>query len=81
MEVSEEDFHVSNEEPKEGPEMVVPVPRFRDNVGALVTLTQEEEPLVVRVRANGALMACYLMGDASGKGFGSALWCKDELLW
>lgn len=81
MEVSEGDYLETLIEEKQAPEMVTPVPRFKDDVGALAILTKPDEPPLVKVRANGALVACYLMGDASGKGFGSALWCQDELLW
>ena len=81
MEVSEEEFVESLIEKRPPPEMVTPVPRFRDNVIALPTLTVPEEPPWYQSQGQQALMACYLMRDVSGKCFGSALWCKDELLW
>jgi hypothetical protein len=81
VEVSEDEYVESLTEGQLAPELVTPVPRFKDDVRALSNLTQQDEPPLVKVRANGALMACYLMGDASGKGFGSALWWKDKLLW
>jgi hypothetical protein len=35
----------------------------------------------MEVRASESIMAAYLVGDASGKGFGSAVWSKDSLFW
>lgn len=40
----------------------------------LKILTGEAEPAVQQVRVTEAITAFYLMGDASGKGFGSGLW-------
>ena len=63
------------------PDLVVPVERFRSDVNALMELTDRETPPSVLCRATSSLSACYLMGDASGKGFGSALWSSDGIRW
>eukprot|EP00956_Cyclotella_meneghiniana_P002842 scaffold3367_cov32-Cyclotella_meneghiniana.AAC.1 len=55
------------------PERVRPVERLRRDVGALLALTEPEEPVLALARPEGDI-SLYLMGDASGKGFGSAFW-------
>lgn len=53
------------------PELVTPVPRFRDDVIALKKLTQGNEPALQKCRVKTTMVAFYLLGDASGRGFGS----------
>ena len=56
-----------NEEP---PEMVKAARRLKVDLAALAELTAGEEPALQVCRVKGSLSAVYLMGDASGKGFG-----------
>eukprot|EP00956_Cyclotella_meneghiniana_P007532 scaffold10178_cov23-Cyclotella_meneghiniana.AAC.4 len=63
----------------EAPEMVTPVPRLYRDVEAMRKLFESETPAVSVIRPQDSLTtAGYLMGDASGKGFGSALWEERE---
>ena len=66
------------EEPREGdaepPATVSAVGRLPEDIHHLGELTSGEEPAVQKCRARYALAAAYLMGDASGKGFGSGIW-------
>ena len=61
----------SIEEDPSAPEFVAPVPRLIDDVTALKKLTQGEEPALQKCRVRTTLVAFYLLGDASGLGFGS----------
>ena len=61
------------------PQTVKAVLRFQSDVDSLLKLTEQEEPPVVKCRVQGACVALYLMGDASGKGFGSGLWHDDGI--
>ena len=63
------------------PEMVEPVQRFRSDVEALLELTEPAHPPTVLCRAKRRLSVCYLMGDASGRGFGSSMWGSDGIRW
>ncbi|KAL7468881.1 hypothetical protein ACHAXS_009127 [Conticribra weissflogii] len=69
-----EPFHPGPSSPPEAPETVEAVPRLRDDIAALVELTEGSEPAVQSIRVRDTVTAFYLMGDASGKGFGSGLW-------
>jgi hypothetical protein len=60
---------------------VRPVDRLRSDVLALSDLTQAEEPVLFKVRASSVLSVLYLVGDASGKGFGSAMWDRDGIFY
>jgi hypothetical protein len=55
------------------PEFVEPAPRLRFDVDSLLSLFNGDAPAAVPVRASRST-ALYLMGDASGAGFGSAFW-------
>ena len=44
-------------------------------------LLASDDPALALARPSGVLVVCYLIGDASGSGFGSALWDDKELLW
>ena len=81
LDVSPEDFACASQSPMEAPEYVRAVPRFKRDVAALETLFAADTPAVSRLRPNGSLGGYYLVGDASGKGFGSALWGQDNIHW
>ena len=55
------------------------VDRLRSDVVALSDLTQADEPVLFKVRASSVLSVLYLVGDASGKGFGLAMWDRDGI--
>ncbi len=55
------------------------VPRFRQDLEALVELSEPEVAPVVALRATRSAVAKYLTGDASGQGFGSALWIEGQI--
>ena len=57
----------------EAPATVEVFDRLRRDIRALLELTDPEDPPKRRVRSKEVLVALYLPGDASGKGFGSAL--------
>jgi hypothetical protein len=63
------------------PDEVEAVPRLRSDIDALLELTGVESPPTVLCRAKTRFSACYLMGDASGKGFGSAIWTPEGIHW
>lgn len=60
------------------PERVQPVGRLLEDVEALLDLTSPAEPPKDAVRAQEAMVALYLPGDASGTGFGSAIISEEE---
>ena len=67
-----------------------PVPRFKDDLEALLSLTAAESPAVMTVRCKHVITAFYGFGDASSGGFGATveriggvvgrfgLWGSDE---
>ena len=59
------------------PEYVNCVPRLKCDVDALMELTSEENPPDIPVRATNPA-AIYLVGDASGRGFGTCSWIQGE---
>lgn len=64
------------------PELVLPVARLYRDVEALTELFSSETPSVSVLRPQGSMTTtAYLMGDASGKGFGSALWQEENIDW
>ena len=84
---------LEEETEKEAPELVVAVPRLWADIKALLRLTDTPHPAIAKCRVSTTAVALYLMGDASGQGFGSGLWdgsglhyeaanwaihCKDE---
>ena len=69
------------EEDQEAPETVRAAPRFRSDIDALLQLTAGEEPAIQRCRVEGSMTAVYLGGDASGKGFGAAMWDDEEVVY
>ena len=60
-------------------EWLDPYPRLREDFLALKRLTAPKYPTVTRCRALESMTAFYLLGDASGKGFGSGLWDIEGL--
>jgi hypothetical protein len=57
-----------------------PVPRFRQDLEALLQLTQSTKPILQRVRnASCVTMAFYGFGDASSSGFGASIMRPDGL--
>jgi hypothetical protein len=63
------------------PELVRPLSRLRGDFEFLREFTTGDEPVRSQVRPTKSFTAVYLMGDASGKGFGSALWNDEGILW
>ena len=61
------------------PEWLDPAPRLREDVLALKRLTVPENPEVTRCRASESMTAFYLLGYASGQGFGLGLWDHEGL--
>lgn len=57
-----------------------PVDRLHRDVESLSQLMSGEEPSLVRVRSLEE-QSFYLMGDAKGKGFGSAFWDGERIDW
>ncbi len=55
------------------PSVVMPVPRFRDDVLALLRLFDADTPPIHLVRSQAIRVACYSFADASGTGFGRTL--------
>ncbi|KAL7577355.1 hypothetical protein ACA910_002089 [Epithemia clementina (nom. ined.)] len=60
------------------PAMVVPVPRFNDDVNALAQLTSMEKPPRMSVRPKSSAAVALMFDDASGAGFGSSLWIQGS---
>lgn len=59
------------------PTWVWMVPRFQDNMKALMKLTAYEDPSEIAIRATNP-DAIYIVGDASRSGFGSCVWKQGE---
>jgi hypothetical protein len=59
------------------PEWVCPVARLKLDVEALMELTHHKEPPDVPIRSVESA-ATYLVGDASGEGFGSTNWTQHK---
>ncbi|KAL7576958.1 hypothetical protein ACA910_006714 [Epithemia clementina (nom. ined.)] len=60
------------------PDMVVPAPRFKDDVLVLFELTKASHPPRILVRPTGQAIAALMFGDASGTGFGTSLWLQGS---
>ena len=61
------------------PEWLDPAPRLREDMLELKRLTATENPAVTRCRASESMNAFYILGYASGQGFGSGLWDHEGL--
>ena len=69
------------EEALEAPTTVKAATRFQEDINALLELTAGPEPAMQKCRVEGSLSAFYLVGDASGKGFGTAVWDEAEVVY
>ena len=56
------------------PEWIDLEPRLMEDILALKRLTAPENPAVTRCRASESMTAFYILGNASGQGFGSGLY-------
>jgi len=63
------------------PEEVIPVPRLKHDIEALLTLTQPNHPPNHIVRCQKAINVVYGFGDASGQGFGCSVKVEHELFY
>jgi len=81
MDVDPTDLERAGDSSQDAPEMVTEVPRLASDIHALTTLTSGSLPARAHARASNTITATYLMGDASGRGFGSAVWGTDGVLW
>ena len=81
VDMNPEDYAAVTTGPSKAPERVIAVPRLKSDVHALRKLFQSAEPSVAILRASQSVAALYLMGDASGKGFGSVLWDAEQIYW
>jgi hypothetical protein len=72
-------FRVKREELDllKAPAEVRAVPRLRGDVDTLQEFLAGDTPAVQKCRVSSVAVALYLMGDASGVGFGSALWDSE----
>jgi hypothetical protein len=59
------------------PDWVFPVSRLKLDIEALMELTHHEDPPDVPIRSVESA-AMYLVGDASGAGFGSTNWTQGD---
>ena len=62
---------------RRAPRFVSTAPRLASDIQVLMTLTAFREAPRMEVRAT-SLAAAYLVGDASGSGFGDCLWVQGE---
>ena len=61
------------------PDAVPPALRLKDDIEALRSLLASDAPATQDCRTREALVALYLIGDASGKGLGNAFWDEEGL--
>jgi hypothetical protein len=57
-----------------GPQLVEAVPRLKNDLQALLELTEGDEPPRMQVRPTATAAIGFMFGDASGVGFGQSLW-------
>ena len=81
LEITEEEYAELGGEGVAPPAKVRPVPRLRRDVEALMKLMDTPTPALTLARPTGSVQGYYLMGDASGKGFGSALWDSEGIFY
>mmetsp|Transcript_3766 Transcript_3766/g.5140 ORF Transcript_3766/g.5140 Transcript_3766/m.5140 type:complete len:115 (+) Transcript_3766:5335-5679(+) len=60
-------------EDEKAPLVVKGVPRLKEDIEMLLKLTESREPPKIQVRPTN-IKVIYMMGDASGQGFGSSMW-------
>jgi hypothetical protein len=63
------------------PETVAGGPRLKDDIQALIKLSEFEEPPTRLVRASKTALVGYGFGDASGLGFGVTVLINGALIW
>lgn len=61
----------------EPPATVKAVPRLEGDIKTLQEFLAGDQPAIQKCRVSNVAVALYLMGDASGVGFGSALWDRE----
>ena len=61
----------------EPPEWTKEVPRLRSDIGALMELTSSVSPPQIPIQPTNK-EAIYVVGDASGSGFGSVSWSRKD---
>jgi hypothetical protein len=62
---------------KKPPKWTPLVPRFKDDVRALMHMTDAQLPPSVPIRPTNTA-AVFMVGDASGSGFGTSTWTQNE---
>ena len=77
----EQDQELQPPKENEVPEMVHQAPRLAEDIHALLSLTSGSEPARVNTRPQRRVDVVYMMGDASGRGFGTAVWDEGTLYW
>ena len=70
------DSWMTNAPHPDAPKTVNPVVCFAFDVRALAKLVEGKAPAVQSCRVESAILAVYLMGDASGEDFGSAIFAN-----
>ncbi len=70
-------FRAMGQDSEEPPPKVKAVPRLAEDIRILAQFVEGDAPDIQRKRVSRLAVALYLIGDASGSGFGSALW-DDE---
>ena len=70
---------VEEEDTTGAPETVEPVDQLPGDVRCLRKLFSGDEPARQEVRGGSTLVALYILGDASGNGFGSAIYDGAEV--
>ena len=73
------DSWMTNVPHPDAPKTVNPVVCFPFDVRALAKLVEGKEPAVQPCQVESAILAVYLMGDASREGFGSAIFANKRL--
>ena len=81
VDVDPETYAAATSGGSKAPDLVKPVDRLKSDVAALEALFSPDEPSDSLLRATRSYSALYLMGDASGKGFGLALWDSEQIHW
>jgi hypothetical protein len=72
---------VEDEESDEAPLVVAAVPRFKNDVNALLDLMEAEKPPLKRVRAKATAKVHYGFGDASGCVFGATIQIGEAIIY
>jgi hypothetical protein len=75
------DYGVNDHCVTNAPKQVRMVPRLRDDVQAMLTLTNSEKPVNRVVRHGKTVNVIYGFGDASGEGYGSSILINEKIYW